>query len=293
MTMVLNAKAHDPSMHGGRSKVERHGWIVKGKPAEFAWVAKGQLQIDRRYQRDMNTARVNAMAREWDWVACGAISVALRSDGEWFVIDGQHRVEAARKRADILDLPCLIFEVESIKEEASGFLASNIGRKAMSYVERFNAMLQAGDETALRVEGMIDGSGRKIAKQPGPFTVSCVQSIYRAMATDEKACRRIWPVLTDVSTGGTLDNSVFNAFFWLETSLPRGMSLSDKRWHERVCRIGVRAIRQEINASVVYRGKGGPRSSGLGLLKAINKGLHKHNMLQLRPGREDIDAIEE
>jgi len=270
------------------SKIDRFGWIIKGKPAEFAWVHKADLKIDHRYQRAIHSGRVVAMAREWDWVACGAIIVALRADGEWFVVDGQHRVEAARKRADISDLPCLIFEVEGIREEAAGFLASNIGRKPMSYVERFNALLQAQDEVALRVEGMVDGSGRKIGKVPGPHTVSCLQSLMRAMVADEKACRRVWPLVIDVVSGGSLDADTFNAFFWLETSLPRGVSLSEKAWRDRVCRIGRAAIQREVNASIVYRGKGGPRSCGIGLLKAINKGLR--NTLILRPGRGDMEV---
>src|SRR5215469_2954157 len=208
-------------------------WRITGKPAEFAWIAAKDLKIDRRYQRHLKEARLITMARDWDWVACGAIIVALRPDGEWFVIDGQHRVEAAKRREDIQHLPCLVFEIEEIVAEAKGFLASNLGRQVMNYSERFNALVQAKDEVAMKVEGMVDGSGRVIASYIGPNTVACVKTLYIRMKRDEEVMRRIWPLAVEICVGESIPDRIVEALFWLESSLEEGVSLLDPELRKR------------------------------------------------------------
>ena len=272
-------------LHGGRSKVERWGWRLSGKPAEFAWIAKHRLNVDRSYQRDVSASRIRQLAADWNWVACGAISVALRGDGEWFVIDGQHRVEAARNRSDITDLPCLIFELSGAEEEAQGFLDTNLGRKAMSWVERFNALLRARDATALKLQHILQNSGRVIAKGNTGATVSCVGALIKACDTDEDALRRVWPVVTAAFSGEPIQTNIVQAFFWLETALPDEESLSSKRWRDRISKLSVKEINHAITASLAFRGPG-MKSAGLGLLSAINKGLR--SPLTIRPELAEV-----
>src|SRR5689334_6103185 len=79
---------------------------TRDRPGEFAMIDKTKLNVDLSYQRKTTKSRVDKIREEWSWIAFGAVSVALRGDGEWFVMDGQHRVLAAMMRDDIKEVPC-------------------------------------------------------------------------------------------------------------------------------------------------------------------------------------------
>jgi hypothetical protein len=46
-------------------------------------------------------ALIRQIARHWDWDLCLPLVVSRRADGSLYVIDGQHRLAAARIRGDI------------------------------------------------------------------------------------------------------------------------------------------------------------------------------------------------
>lgn len=85
------------------TKVERFGWTIKDAPGVMTLLDKKVLQIHQDYQRQAIVSKIRAITATWSWVACGAIIVGKRC-GEYWVIDGQHRVLAARQRADITAL---------------------------------------------------------------------------------------------------------------------------------------------------------------------------------------------
>jgi hypothetical protein len=149
-------------VHGKQSKtltkLMRYGWTVKHSPGTLCYLHKSLLQISKEYQRTAMKQRCLAMASSWSWVALGAISVGRR-DGEFWVIDGQHRVLAAMLRSDVGDLPCIVFETESMQQEAQGFIDANTGRKPVTTIDKFRASLIAGDETAKYVDYVLSSVG--------------------------------------------------------------------------------------------------------------------------------------
>lgn len=84
-----------------------------GTPPSIEWVAIENLSVDASYQRstenDASRRLITSIAVKFDWRLCMPLVVSRRLGGELIVIDGQHRTMAARKRADILHLPCCIF----------------------------------------------------------------------------------------------------------------------------------------------------------------------------------------
>jgi hypothetical protein len=75
------------------------------------------LKIDPSYQRSIEIGTSQTLIRRiamfWDWSLCQPLAVARRADGALMVVDGQHRLAAARLRGDIYDLPCVITAYES------------------------------------------------------------------------------------------------------------------------------------------------------------------------------------
>jgi hypothetical protein len=89
-----------------QSKVERYGWKLVDKFGESMQIHKDKLLIDESYQRSATQAKVRNIANKWSWIACGSLIVGSR-DGQYYLIDGGHRVMAARLREVIGNFPAL------------------------------------------------------------------------------------------------------------------------------------------------------------------------------------------
>jgi hypothetical protein len=159
----------------------------RGNPPSIEWRALTELAIDEAYQRDANRRAVLAIAKAWDWRLCAPLTVARRGDpASFFVIDGQHRLEAARLRGDIAHLPCLVSAFESVAEEAGMFVEINTRRQKVSPLETFRAELAAGDAKAQQVARIVANAGLHIARHSNPNSwkpghISAIQGIKGAM----------------------------------------------------------------------------------------------------------------
>jgi len=139
---------------------------VQGTPPTIEWRAIGDLLIDGEYQRRIDTQDaqrlIRSIALDWDWRLCAPLTCARRDTG-LYVIDGQHRLEAARARGDILHLPCIVSTFGSVGEEAKMFVAVNHQRRTMAPIDKFRAAIAAGDERAIEIKQLIEGAGLIIA----------------------------------------------------------------------------------------------------------------------------------
>lgn len=132
----------------GVDKVTRYGWTVKDQPGDLRMVHKDLLVVDISYQREVTASKVTAITAAWSYLSCGALIIAERN-GTLYVIDGGHRLAAAKRRSDITHLPCVVFQTASAEAEARGFLSVNTGRKPVNAMVKHKALLVAGDEAAL------------------------------------------------------------------------------------------------------------------------------------------------
>ncbi|MEG3177032.1 DUF6551 family protein [Sphingomonas sp. RB3P16] len=126
-----------------------------------------ELKIDPAYQRSIATGESQGLIRriavEWDWSLCQPLVVARRNDDSLWVIDGQHRLAAARARRDIYDLPCVIVASQGAREEAASFVALNQQRRPLAALDIFRAALAAGDMDALAIMQSIEHVGLSLA----------------------------------------------------------------------------------------------------------------------------------
>lgn len=142
-----------------------------GPAPRLDWLPLTDLSIDRRYQREMgkgNWAHANRIMREWNWLHYQPIVVAPAAEGGGFmVIDGQHRLEAARKHPRIDRLPCYIVEAGDVALQAEAFVALNARRIGVTRLQRFWAAHAAGDKVAARVHRICADAGVTIARSAG------------------------------------------------------------------------------------------------------------------------------
>lgn len=133
------------------------------------YCAPDQLQIDADYQRSLETGPSQTLIRRiamfWDWGLCQPLIVARRADGGLYVVDGQHRLAAAKLRKDIWQLPCVVASFRNAADEAASFVALNQSRRPLGALDIFRASVLAGDETAVAVVDALAAAGLEVAKK--------------------------------------------------------------------------------------------------------------------------------
>lgn len=261
----------------GKAKVEQYRWLMTGKPGELVYLSKNALEIDHSYQRIAKNSRVLRLAKRWNWLACGVLTVARRG-GHYFVVDGQHRLMAAMKRSDIERLPCLVFESAEMREEAVAFRDANKERRAITAFEQWNADLVAQDEATLFSHAIITNAGRSPGYSAGPGTVKCLSAVVSAARTNREELIRVWPLAVEVCSGNALHERVLGALMYLECNLTEGQSLTDKRWRDQLVKLGYKGILDASQRASAFYARGGPKIWAIGVMQELNKGKRTHTL---------------
>lgn len=271
-------------------KVERYKWPLHGKPGELAWLDKAILHVDHSYQReDVANFKILAIASEWNWLACGAIVVARRDD-KYYVMDGQHRVLAALRRSDVRELPCVIYEVSEVKDEAGAFVALNTFRKPMSAMSKFKALAVCEDEDAAFVASLLDRHGYRASNNPHEttFGIKCVGTLLRLAAVDKDILEAVFAVCADSANGDAIMERPLMGLFCIEQQLrKRGDTIASPRWRPRFVKLSQAEMQRAAEKAAHYHGKGGQRVYADGILTLVN---HKcRNRLTLTSEEADAD----
>lgn len=263
-------------VHNGRmTKIERYNWKVKDNPGVFMLLDKHSLNVDHSYQREENTSKVRGMANSWSWIACGIIVVANR-DGSFWVIDGQHRVLASRHRADIATLPCLIFEIDSVPNEAKGFLAANTLRRSVTALDKYRAQLVAGDAMAMYINDMLTRYNVSLSRDSGKsLETRCVSILTKLARSDKQAFESTLDIVTalSINSNSEISEIILDGLFYLYRS---GLNFrEDKKLRNRILTIGDQELKRAAKRVAAAYAKGGARRWADGMLDAINHGLRQ------------------
>lgn len=253
------------------TKIEKYGWTLKDVQGEMALLHKHKLNVHTDYQRHAIESKIQSIASSWSWIACGAIIIAHR-DGEYWVIDGQHRVVAANKRADITYLPCVIFQTESVEQEARGFLDANTGRKPVSSIDKFKALLAANDEIAIYVDSVFKEFG--IIPKPTAMKPKEIKSVAWALdraKNNRLAFKKVIKIASELCEHCTITEVLLDGLYYLDVY--HKISLNDKRLLERIKKIGASRLVDAAKRASAYYTAGGAKIWADGMLTEINKGL--------------------
>lgn len=269
----MELTTHTPK---GVDKVKRYGWTIQDRPGELRHLHKDVLRIHPAYQRELIQQKVTEISAAWSWVAMGALVVGERG-GEFWVIDGQHRACAAKRRSDITHLPCVVFQTNDVQEEARGFLTIQTMRKPVSSVAKQKAMVAAGDEVALFVQATCDALGLEIR----PYATSagqikCIAWCHSRASEDKDAFREVLGLGAELCTADNMHvaERLLEGLWVLHARCGEG--LADKRLVRRLREKGARRLLDGIARAVAYHVSGGGKIWAQGMLSELNKGLqHK------------------
>lgn len=255
-------------------KVGRYGWTLVDEPGAFEWLAKDRLLIDDSYQRHQAEAKILAIARRWSWVACGSLIVALRPCGGLYVMDGGHRLLAARRRDDIRELPCMIYAAESLPVEARGFLDTNTLRRPVPATDKFKALVMAGDPAAIHVRDLLAAAGL-VARPSGEVagTIRCLGVCLKLCRDNREVFDRCWPLCLEVAGSEPVSERVLATANYIEARLEGGVTLLRQPWRGRLVRLGVQGVADAAAKAAAMYSRGGPGVWSRGVVAALNVGV--------------------
>lgn len=133
------------------------------------------LGIDELYQRDLYSSFSDSLADDIDPIAFQNVTVAKRSDGSLWVVDGQQRLFAAMK-AGYTSVPCAVFISNGSDHEAEIYKKINADKKPMKPFDIWKAKLIYKDPAALNINLINRMYGVEIV---GP---GCVNKWYHSYA---------------------------------------------------------------------------------------------------------------
>ena len=232
---------------------------------------KNALRIDPTYQRDVAVDKVSAITAAWSWVSLGAIVVGERQ-GQYWVIDGQHRVLASMRRSDITHLPCVVFQTADVKEEAKGFLNLNTGRKPVTAIGKQKALVAAGDEVAVFVHAQLEMIGLTVVQSPkAARQIKAVAWCMKRAAENKESFQVVLRLAVELSDKDSahVAEKLLEALWFINQRI----GLSDKRLVARMKEKGASELIAGANRAAAYYTSGGGKVWAEGMLAEINKGL--------------------
>jgi len=156
------------------SKVERH--------ARLRWIPLIRTKSNPLAQRDINWSRVAALAANFDLEQFGTPTVNHRDDA-FFVIDGQHRIEALKQwfgdgNWEDQQIQCWTYEGLSEQEEAETFLKLN-DTLAVKAFAKFRVGVQAGRHDEVDVNRIVLAQGLRVSQDKSDGAISAVGTLMR------------------------------------------------------------------------------------------------------------------
>ncbi len=133
------------------------------------------LAINPNAQRAVGVARAKRMANNFLPQAAGTL-VVCRRDGLNYVVDGMHRLAAARM-AGVTTMSCEVHHGLSEEHEAELFLIKNKESKAPSKLDEYRIGLVAQHPLFVAVQEVLDRHELKMANAPTTNQIGAVQAV--------------------------------------------------------------------------------------------------------------------
>lgn len=156
-------------------------------PGTVRMIMTSKLISGMPYQRPVEDADVNHLIAEWDDRLLDPLVVSFR-DGNFYLVDGQHRVCAARKMNGGKDLvmQCVVYTGLSYEDEAELCYKLDKAKKRLSLSQATNALMESGrDEEISEIKRLLEREGfvwalnKSRGKGYEITTTRCVINTYR------------------------------------------------------------------------------------------------------------------
>ena len=271
---------------GGKSapidKVQKYGWTMSGSNGSDAEIHKDDLKVDYTYQRDtISSSRIAKITQEWNWTKVGRLVVSKRASGEYFVVDGQHRLLAAKQRSDVRMLPCIVYKFATFEEEALAFRDINCNRGPVSAYHQFRASLAGGDSMSRDIVKVVERNGYTISanrsKSDHGRTIRSIAFLRKCMTDDHAAAVASIQAACAIADGRHIPDTLMRGLYRLQKHLQQLKlgSVTDPDIIKKLKLAGLDEIARTIASTKALLRATGNNSCAQGLLNIINRRKQK------------------
>lgn len=185
------------------------------RSARLRWVPIAKMKVNPLAQRDLNQARVDHLAANFDLEQLGTPTVSER-EGHFFIIDGQHRIEALRQMGwGDQQIQCWTYTGLTGEEEAERFLKLN-DVLAVEAMARFRAGVHAGREVECDIDRVVRSQGLCVSKDSLPGAIRAVGTLRRVYSrTDGATLGRTLRIIRDAYGDAGLEAPVIDGIGYL------------------------------------------------------------------------------
>lgn len=164
--------------HNTERRVER--------AARLVWVPLGLMRVPTIAQRELKPGRVDHIAANMDLEQLGTPTVNKRG-GLYYVIDGQHRVEAYKQWVgdgwEDQQLHCWTYDGLTEEEEAETFLKLNDVLSVQAF-DKFRIGYHANRPEEVEIAGIVSKAGLTISQSRGEGAIGAVGTLRRVYRRD-------------------------------------------------------------------------------------------------------------
>lgn len=265
-------------------RLEKWGVKLPDEAGEFARLDKDALLFDTDfYQRDkLSKSTIEAIVKDFNWPSFGVISVAARrSRGgiAYYVLDGMHRVLAARELEYVTLLPAIVHYLDDRKEEAETFDQMNRVRTAVGAIDRFKGEVNRGLKPAVELHTLLHKTGFEVSNTHAANSVVCINRLKAFQRSDWPTLKEVWNLqITPICRGRIVKESIVIALWYIAVKT-KGKSL-ESDWTRRFIELGADAIEQACKRRRYI--DNGPiiQSYASAVLELANKGRQKRLKLE-------------
>lgn len=252
------------SSKSSRQRVQRE--------ARLRWVKIIAIKVPAHAQRDLRQAHVDAIAAGFDPEMLGMPVLSYR-DGVYYVLDGQHRIEALRLMGwGDQQIQCEVYEGLDEASEAEIFLKRNADLQVAA-MDKHRVSVTAGREEDCDIDRIVRAAGLVVSNHKVDGAVRAIGTLRRIYRRGgpETLAKTLWVVRDAYGDGG------------LEAAVLDGVSLLIDRYNgdvdtdELVAKLnaqrgGVTALMQR--AETLYRSTGTAKGQcvAAAAVEAYNKG---------------------
>lgn len=249
--------------------------MEKRNPEQRA-IELGKLKIDTAYQRMIDPKWVSWIVRNYDPMQVQRPKVSARKDGSFYVIDGQHTVEALKLK--FLDeskpIYCDVFYDLTPEQEAKKFYEFNSNKKKVSFAAMVKAKNIYGDkeaETFTKAVELADFKVGEVNRTRTPCVITAVSAAFQSFKElgGMKFCQML----------RTIKNTWEGESWSVSSNMIKGMTLlyktfeiAPKRFADRLCDADHSDIKKE---AAQFYAVSSPKRYAMAIATIYNKRGHK------------------
>jgi hypothetical protein len=251
----------------GLTKKEHYNWDDLDAQCVHMSIPIDKLNVDSSYQRGeaSNTGTLEK-AKRMQFAAAGAIIVAKRFDGTYWIVDGLQRTLAAKRRGDIKEMQCMVFPSKGKDHEAEVFLLCNKGRVPVCAMHKYKTSVTAGRSPEKEINEWLALNNYSVSDNGGFNVIRFPAKLIQNWLMNPQACKDA--ILISSQICGEEPNA--HIFCGIAILIRNGIDVKSEV--QKIISLGgATRIMKEINTLAITLGTSKSlRICGMGILTVIN-----------------------